>query len=153
MSKPVLQMAIAAVAAGALGIAGCSTPPDKISAAYVSPLQYSSYDCGQIGMELQRVNRRVIEVTGAQQKEADKDAVAMGVGLVLFWPALFFLAGDDHSAELARLKGEYDALESAAIQKKCSIAEQLKMARMEREKAKAEAKEKMEKEQANILDQ
>ena len=153
MSKPISRMAIAAVAAGALGIAGCSTAPDKISAAYVSPLQYSPYDCEQIGMELQRVNRRVIEVSGAQQKDADKDAVAMGVGLVLFWPALFFLAGDDHSDELARLKGEYDALESAAIQKKCSIAEQLKIARMEREKAKAQAKEKMEKEQSDVLDQ
>lgn len=40
----------------------------------------------------------------------------MGVGLVLFWPALFFLAGDDQKEELARLKGEYEALEKASIQ-------------------------------------
>lgn len=60
---------------------------------------------------------------GAQKKQADTDAVAMGVGLVLFWPALFFLAGDDQKEELARLKGEYEALQQAAIQKDCEIAQ------------------------------
>lgn len=44
----------------------------------------------------------------------------MGVGLVLFWPALFFLAEGDKKEELANLKGQYDALDQAAIQKRCS---------------------------------
>jgi hypothetical protein len=111
------------------------TPPDKISASYVSPLQYSDYSCDQIKQELLRVNRRVVEVTGAQQKHADNDAVAMGVGLVLFWLALFFLAGGDKKEELGRLKGEYDALEQAAIQKDCMIASELREARQQREAA------------------
>ncbi|WP_456377736.1 hypothetical protein [Thiolapillus sp.] len=131
------------------GISGCSTAPEKVSAQYVSPLAYQSYDCDQIGMELRRVNRRLIEVTGAQKSEADKDAVAMGVGLVLFWPALFFLAGDDHAAELGRLKGEYEALESAAIHKKCDIANELRIAKEERERREQEAKEEL-KEQSVI---
>jgi len=59
----------------------------------------------------------------------------MGVGLVLFWPALFFLAGSDKKDELARLKGEYDALEQAAIQKDCMIASELREARQQREAA------------------
>lgn len=131
-------------------LASCSSSPDKISAQYVSPLMYHSYDCDQISMELRRVNRRLIEVTGAQEKEADKDAVAMGVGLVLFWPALFFLAGDDHAAELGRLKGEYEALESSAIQKRCDIAQELKEAREERARREKEAKEELE--QQSIID-
>lgn len=102
---------------------------------YVSPLQYSDYSCDQIKQELLRVNRRVVEVSGAQQKHADNDAVAMGVGLVLFWPALFFLASGDKKDELARLKGEYDALEQAAIQKNCIIASELREARQQREAA------------------
>jgi len=151
MKKRILHLAIATIAAASLSIAGCSSSPEKISAAYVSPIQYSPYDCDQIGMELIRVNRKVIEISGVQKKEADKDAVAMGVGLVLFWPALFFLAGNDHSDELARLKGEYEALETVAIQKKCDIASQLKLARMQREKAKEEYEEKID-EQENIID-
>ena len=116
----------AATAVLALGlIAGCATPPDKVSASYVSPMQYADYSCTQLNGELQRVQRQLVQVTGAQQKEANKDAVAMGVGLVVFWPALFFLAGDDQKEELARLKGEYEALQSAAIRKDCGFAEAL----------------------------
>ncbi|MEW6714364.1 MAG: metal ABC transporter ATP-binding protein [Nitrospirota bacterium] len=103
-------------------VAGCATSPEKISATYVSPLQYQSYNCNQLKEESLRVSSRVMEVTGQQKKEATKDAVAMGVGLVLFWPALFFLIGDDKKEELGRLKGEYEALDKASIAKECSTA-------------------------------
>jgi hypothetical protein len=77
-------------------------------------LQYQAYDCEQVHGELLQVNRHVTEVTGEQKTNADRNAVTLGVGLVLFWPALFFLAGGDKSEELGRLKGEYDALEQIA---------------------------------------
>lgn len=64
----------------------------------------------------------------------------MGVGLVLFWPALFFLAGDDRSDELGRLKGEYEALETSAIQKKCDVAPELQLARKERKESEEKAR-------------
>ena len=102
-----------------LFFAGCATPPDKISSSYVSPLHYKDYTCTQIGQEKERVNRKIIELSKQQKKEANKDKVAMGVGICLFWPALFFMIGEDKKEELARLKGEYDALESMEIQKKC----------------------------------
>jgi hypothetical protein len=109
-------------ACAALSLAACATSPDKISASYVSPLQYQGYDCGQIRTELVRIGQRVDEVTGQQRKQANNDAIAMGVGLVLFWPALFFLAGgNDKKEELGRLKGEYDALQQAATAKRCNF--------------------------------
>ena len=123
-------------------LSACASSPDKISPSYVSPLQYQGYTCNQIGQELIRVNNRILQVTGHQRKEADKDAAAMGVGLVLFWPALFFLAGDDKKEELASLKGEYEALEKIAIQKECNIATELKEARKQREKYEDERKKK-----------
>jgi hypothetical protein len=43
-------------------------------------------------------------------------------GVIVFWPALFFIGGDkQNAAELARLKGEMDAVEQASIRKKCGI--------------------------------
>lgn len=112
-------------ACAALSLAACATSPDKISASYVSPLQYQGYDCGQIRTELVRIGQRVDEVTGQQRKQANNDAIAMGVGLVLFWPALFFLAGgNDKKEELGRLKGEYDALQQAATAKRCNFEAQ-----------------------------
>ena len=128
-------------------ISACAPHPDAITPAYVSPLQYSNSDCDQLKQELIRVNRKVMEVSGVQERTANKDSVAMGVGLIIFWPALLFLAGgDNRKEELARLKGEYDCLEELAIQKKCDIAPELEAARKARQeqanKQKDEEKEK-----------
>lgn len=121
----------------AMALAGCATSPDKISGSYVSSIQYSSYDCDQIREEMMRVSAKVREVAGAQKSQSNKDAVAMGVGLVLFWPALFFLAGgNDRKEELANLKGQYDALNQVAIQKKCSVADEIKAAEAAAQSAK-----------------
>ena len=103
----------------ALLAGGCAKSPDNIPGAYVSPLVYQSFTCDQLGAELARVAARASEVAGVQSETASGDAVATGVGLVLFWPALFFIAGSDREAELARLKGEVEAVERAAIQKDC----------------------------------
>src|SRR5947208_1549144 len=92
-------------------LASCATAPEHISGTYVSPVMYADYDCAQIAQEMQRITYKVDEVTGQQHSKARNDDIAMGVGLVLFWPALFFLAaGSDHKAELQSLKGTYDAL-------------------------------------------
>lgn len=46
----------------------------------------------------------------------------MCVGLVLFWPTLFFLDNNStQAAEYGRMKGEFAALEQAAIQKNCGL--------------------------------
>jgi hypothetical protein len=57
-----------------------------------------------------------------QDQKATNDKVAMGVGIVIFWPALLFTKGnDENTAELARLKGTMDAIEQASIAKHCAI--------------------------------
>ena len=119
-------------------LSACASKSDKIDASYVSPLAYSDHNCHQIKQELLRVNRKVLEVTKTQDKIASNDSVAMGVGLVLFWPALFFIEGSDKSDELARLKGEYEAIEQTAIQKGCDVAEEVRVAQKQREKYEAD---------------
>ena len=112
MKKPVAILAL-------LSLGACATSPANISASYISPIQYSGYSCDQIRMELGRVSDRVREVTGQQQNKANNDKIAMGVGLVIFWPALFFMMGGDHKEELASLKGQYDALSTAGNLNNC----------------------------------
>jgi hypothetical protein len=116
-----------ALLAGAMASAlmGCATSADKVSPSYVSPLEYSNLDCDQIREELVRVSAHVREVSGVQQRAHKRDEVAMGVGLVIFWPALFFLMEGDRKEELGRLKGQYDALDDAAIRKRCSVADEI----------------------------
>jgi hypothetical protein len=105
-----------------LCLAGCASSSEDIAAQYVSPMQYNSYDCQQVTAEQQRVSSRVSQLKGEVDDNATGDAVATGVGLILFWPALFFIDGDGPEAnEYARLKGEHEALQKASIEKKCGM--------------------------------
>lgn len=107
----------------ALGtLAGCATPADNIAAAYVSPIGYQGLSCSQLANEAQAISSRAAAAVGAQNKKATGDAVAMTVGLVVFWPALLFTQGDGaQAAEVARLKGEMQAIEDASRRKGCGI--------------------------------
>lgn len=117
-----MKKAICLIALGAqVGLSACASNSSDISPSYVSTMQYQDYNCKQIGKEASRIARRVGEISSAQDDKASGDAVAMGVGMVLFWPALFFISGDDHKEEIARLKGEYEALEQVSIEKNCDV--------------------------------
>jgi hypothetical protein len=113
--KPVLMVAVALLAGG------CASGSGDIRAAYVSPMTYQNYSCEQLVTENERLQRQLSSVAGAVDKKAHGDAVKMGVGLVLFWPTLFFLKGDGVEAqEYARLKGEHEAFDQAYVQKNCA---------------------------------
>ena len=116
------QKIIASAAAIALTLSGCATSSSDIAATYTAPLQYQGYDCEQLNSEALRVHARVNQLAGRLDEAASNDKVLMGVGLVLFWPALFALGGTkQQEAEYARLKGEYDAIQQAMIAKKCEL--------------------------------
>lgn len=105
----------------AIALSACASQPEDIQTSYISPVQYQNYNCDQISMEIARVNRRAVDLEASLTKKADNDSTQMGLGLILFWPTLFFLEGGDgpEAQEYARLKGEREALESAAVQKRC----------------------------------
>jgi hypothetical protein len=106
----------------AVAVSGCAKGSNQIAAAYVSPYQYDNFTCSQLSEEAQRLSSRAAQVAGVQDEKATRDAVAMGVGLIIFWPALFAIGGNDQqTAELARLRGELEAIEQASIRKKCGI--------------------------------
>ena len=101
-------------------LAGCSTASKDIAAVSVSPLQYQSYDCEQLTGESNRLQTRITQLGGRLDEAASNDKAITGVGMILFWPALFALGGTkQQEAEYARIKGEYDAIQQAAISKKC----------------------------------
>jgi len=117
-----LKATFGCIVAAALTIGGCASKSSEITSAYVSPVAYSSYTCQQLGEEAARLSSRAAQLAGVQDQKATNDAVATGVAVVLFWPAAFMIKGDSATgAELARLKGERDAVEEASIQKKCGI--------------------------------
>lgn len=118
-----MKKTLSSVIAISMVLAGCATASKDVAPSYTSPLQYSSYSCEQITAETQRIQSRVVELGGRLDQAAATDKALVGVGVILFWPALFALGGTKSvEAEYARLKGEYDALQKAAIDKKCFVA-------------------------------
>ena len=106
-----------------LFVLSCASQPDKISALYVSPATFASYDCTQVESALRSKNARLSQLYNELKAEADADAIQTGVGLFLFWPTLLFLEGTDgaEAEEYRRLKGEVTALQEVATQKKCGF--------------------------------
>jgi hypothetical protein len=104
-------------------LVACASNPDKIDATYVSPLKYKDYDCDQIALEMDYVGQRTNNLYQRLKSESTADSWQMGVGLVLFWPSLFFLEGGDgpETVEYSQLKGEFKALRQNSVQRKCGI--------------------------------
>ncbi|WP_249124620.1 hypothetical protein [Bradyrhizobium manausense] len=103
-------------------LAGCASSSSDISATYVSPVMYQTYNCQQLAMEAQAVSARAAALSGAQDSQRTKDVVATTAAVVIFWPAAFLVGGDKQTAaELAQMKGQLVAIEQASIAKKCNI--------------------------------
>ena len=100
-------------------LTGCATAGKDVTGTYISPTLFSNLDCDQLRQESLRVIGRVNQLTGRLDEAASNDKTITVVSAILFWPALFALGGTKmQEADLARLKGEYDALQSVMIQKK-----------------------------------
>jgi hypothetical protein len=104
----------------AMVLSGCAKSADDVVGAYQSPMLYKDWSCSQIEAEQAGVRNSVVAMAQKQDNAATRDAVAMGVGLVLFWPALLFLAAGDSEGELSSLKGRDEALRTAQIGKNCA---------------------------------
>ena len=104
-------------------LASCASHPNKIDAAYVSPLKYKDYDCDQLAMEMDYVGQRATKLYHQLKKERTADNWQAGVGIFLVWPTLLLLEGGDGSqaTEYAQLQGEFEALRTNATQRKCSF--------------------------------
>jgi len=107
-------------AAATLALAGCATAPEQIAAAYVSPVAFSGQTCGQLNAQAQQLNARLASATGQQTQQANNDAAMTAVALVLFWPAAFWIGGNDQGPAIAQMRGEAQAIQSAAIARGCS---------------------------------
>ena len=103
-------------------LSACAKSSKDIVGTYVSPLQFADYECPQIKSEMIRVSSKVKALTGKIDTNNENDKMITGAGLILFWPALFFLGGTkEQEAEYSRLKGEYEALDRVAVQKNCIV--------------------------------
>jgi hypothetical protein len=110
------------IVALAAALGGCASSAADITPTYVSPITYQSFTCQQLGQEAQAISARAATLSGAQDSQRTKDAVATTAAVIIFWPAAFLVGGDKQTAaELAQMKGQLVAVEQASIMKKCNI--------------------------------
>lgn len=117
-----MRVRFAATVCVPLVLAGCATAPKDIAPTYVPTMQYEHMSCRALQTEAQNVSGAAAAAVGVQQQKADNDKVAMGVGLVIFWPALLFMKGNGaNEVQVAQLKGQMNAIEAVSNEKHCGI--------------------------------
>ena len=95
---------------------GCASSSEDISPSYVSPIVCQNSSCDQLAEEGRRVSQQAAIASGQQDKLKTRDTVATTAGVVLFWPALFFVDGDGpKAAEVARIVSQSVVYLTAAV--------------------------------------
>lgn len=103
-------------------IAGCSgaKKASEVTPAYVSTTTYTSLSCSQLNTEAENIRRMIPALEGAVDKHREQQTGVEVVTWVLFWPAAFLLdKGEAQSSQLARARGELEAVNLAIRQNKC----------------------------------
>lgn len=116
MSKRV----VAALLTGALTLSACAKGAEQVTSNHVPSQMYSSESCTSLRQKQAEIVYDVNTLTGKQNSKARTDAIAVGVGVVLFWPALFLLAKDAGNTQaLADAKGRYETIDRVGKSKGC----------------------------------
>src|SRR4029078_4142409 len=98
-----------------LAVAACAPTPESIQPAYVSEVPYQSWTCQQLGEELGRLNK-ALTTSSAQQNTARSNDVA---GVILLGLPVGSMSGQSIAPQIARYKGEQDAVDNAMIRNNC----------------------------------
>jgi hypothetical protein len=93
---------------------GCATRPESISASYISHEKYMGQDCTQLGLSMADARNQLTKFSSMQDSKANIDAATVFFVLI---PASK-LAGD-HAGDVAKYKGEVEAIETALVKTGC----------------------------------
>lgn len=97
-----------------LVLSGCATRPESISASYVSHEKYVSLNCQKLVTQLVDARQKLSDFSNKQDTKANVDAGGVFLALI---PISAFTG--DYEGDVARWKGEVQAIETAQITSKC----------------------------------
>lgn len=98
-------------------MAGCAKTPESIAPSYIGDYKYSSLRCDELADERGRLEA-ALATASAQQNNAHTNDV---VGVVFLGLPVSTLSGENIAPEIARLKGEIDAVHAASLKKHCPV--------------------------------
>jgi hypothetical protein len=104
----------------AILLAGCASRAVDVQPLPANPADFAGWDCARIDDESDAAQQRAADVAYSVDQRAGNNILALGVGVTVFWPAILAMRPDGlEAAELARLKGRFEALHAAARSKGC----------------------------------
>jgi starvation-inducible outer membrane lipoprotein len=103
--------------AAALALSACATRPESISASYVSHEKYAGLDCERLNTRMSDARSNLEKFSQMQNTKANVDAATVFLALI----PLSKLSGDS-AADVAKWKGEVEAIETAQIRAGCKSA-------------------------------
>lgn len=106
---------LAVIILGGMALTSCAKSPESIQASYVSHVGYQGWTCGQLAEEQHRLSAALATASTHQKKARTNDTV----GVILLGLPVSSLSGDNIAPEIARLKGEDQAIRKAMITKSC----------------------------------
>lgn len=98
----------------ALTLGGCAIRPENIPAAYVSQEQYALYSCAQLKPLMTEAKTLANKFSTIQSGKATSDALTL-----IFVPVPSSKLSGDYAADVAKYKGEVQAIESVQMKKGC----------------------------------
>ena len=96
-------------------LAGCAKPPGDIAATAVSTDPYMQMNCASLAAEKAGKEAQLSRISSEQQETADRDAAWM---TIIHVPVASMSKGDKEP-EIARLKGQLNAISHASAAKSC----------------------------------
>jgi hypothetical protein len=113
--KPRSRFAGAAGVTLCLAVLGaCANRPESIRASFVSHEKFSHLDCTALATRMGDTRAELAKFSKMQDDKANGDAV----GVFLLGIPFSKLSGD-HEGDIARLKGEVEAIETVQIKSRC----------------------------------
>ncbi|MDT7836624.1 hypothetical protein [Aquabacterium sp. OR-4] len=123
---PRFRQGVAATTAAALLCllqTGCATHSSAVQPRPGDAAAYAGWPCERLFDELDAVQQRAADVAYAVDSRAGNNMIALGLGVMVFWPALLAMRPDGEEAQqLAELKGRFEALRAAAQTQACGTA-------------------------------
>lgn len=95
-------------------LTGCATRPESISASFVSHEKYMGQTCAQLTDTMADARTKLADYSKLQDSKANVDAATVFFVLI---PASK-LSGD-HAGDVAKYKGEVEAIETAQVKANC----------------------------------
>lgn len=95
-------------------LSACASRPESISASYVSHERYIAGDCARLATQMSDARAELAKVSEMQNSKATEDA--WGVFLL---GIPFSQLNGDHAGDVAKCKGQVEAIETAQIKNSC----------------------------------